>query len=247
MVDELAERGVPRRVAADMFGMSHRTLQRRYSAAVDALEVSGRSVWTTIVELLRDGSLSREEVTGRLQHVPPVVVSSVLNNMLESGWLAENKGRLELVASLEREWTDESLHHYVDVRRRAEPGVLIDTVADDLGLTVERLDGVWELSDNVIVRVKGANAWMAMERAFARTIKLLQATADMPEDSPHSATTWRVRLDDKPEEFREELRDFIHKVTEMVEEKVTPMRTHYPSGEEGSRFWLFTAFQTHED
>ncbi len=246
MIDELAARGVPRRVVADMMGMSHRTLQRQYSAAVDSLDVRGRSVWTSVVETLRDEPMTREELTGRLTRVPPVMIASVVNNMIESEWIEENGDELHLVAELGRSWTDESLHAYIDVRRRAEPGVLIERVAEDLGLTVERLEPVWELSERVMIRAKGENAWMAMERAYSRTIRLLRETADAPDNSPHSATTWRVRLDDKPQEFRDELRDYIEKISVEIEDKVTAMRTHYDS-QDDSRFWLFTAFQTYEE
>lgn len=245
MVDELADRGVPRRVAADMFGFSHRTLQRRYAAATEGLDIRGRSVWTNIVEILRDGPLVREDVVGRVKHVPQVVVASVLNDMLENGWLEERGERLHLVAEIGKNYSDDELHRHTDIRRRAEPDVTPEEVAAAIGVDVERIESVWEKSPATMLKAKGDNIWMAMERSLYDTMRLLKETADQPHGSPNSATTWRVRLDDKPAEFQEEMIDFINQIAESIEARVVPVRTRYET-DESTRFWRFTAFQSHD-
>ena len=244
-VDELAERGVPRRVAADMLGMSHRTLQRRYATAAEALQIRGRSVWTAIVEILRQGPVTRADVAARAGRVPPVVIASVLNNMVEAGWVEEQGDQLHLKVDASNPMTEAQVQAYVDIRRRAEPGVSSQEVAEELKISVEVVLASWNKSKGLLARAKGDNAWMAMERCAEAAFRLLQDTADDPESPTHSATIWRVRLDDKPPEFQEKLRRFIKQLNVDVEAMIKPVATDNDDDPE-ARFWVFTGFQTHE-
>ncbi len=245
MVDELGERGVPRRVAADMLGMSHRTLQRRYATAADAIQVQGRSVWTNVVDILRNGSMSREDLASRTGRVPPVVLASILNNMIDSGWVSEDGDQLTLSIEPSRVVTDEELRDYIEIRRRAEPTVSQSEVAADLGLEVERVAEYWAMSGELLMRAEGDHAWMAMQRSYEQAMNLLQALALESADPRHSATFWRVRWDDKSPEFQNTLRRFVKTINVQISEMLEPVATH-KDDEEGARFWFFTAYQSTE-
>lgn len=243
MVDELEARGVPRRVAADMLGMSHRTLQRRYSAAAANAQLRGRSVWVTVVDLLREGPCSRELLLARCGPVPPVVIASVLHDMLQSGWIAQEDDRLTLIVQPGGEITPELLADYIDVRRRVAPSCTAPEVAAELGVELARVEAAWARSDALLRRVDGDSRWLVMQRCVEAITELLQGTADDPNAPRHSATWWRVRLDDKPAALQAQLRDHLRVMNRGLKELLAHDATQ-ADDEEGARFWTFVAFQT---
>ncbi len=242
VVDELEAQNVPRRVVADMFGTSHRTLQRRYAAAVQSSGQRGRSTWVTVIDRLREGSATREEVAAQITHVPPVVLASVLHDMLESGWIESHDGTLRLAVETGRAMSDDELRTYVDVRRRAEPTATIEEVAADLAVDAQRLAAVWDLSDELVVSAEGENRWMAMERCAGMVLELLNGSANDVESGRYGATIWSVRLDDKPLEFRKKLRGTLRRLNQEVIALVEPHAIRDNEGE--GRWWTFAGFQT---
>lgn len=243
IVERLEERGVPRRVAADMLGMGHRTLQRRYAAATQAAAQRGHSVWFAIVEVLKEAPLPREGIAARTPRVPPVILASILNDMAESGWLEERDGKLHLTIDTNDSMSEHDLRRYTEIRRRANPRCTIEEVAAELGVDVERLSAFWEMSEDVLYKVGDENRWMVMERCARAAFELLIGAADGVESPRHRATIWYVRLDDKPDELRKKLRGTLQRINESVRELVEPHAVLENSDKEG-RFWTFSAFQT---
>jgi hypothetical protein len=244
-IDELADRGVPRRVAADMLGMSHRTLQRQYASAEESITRVGQSIWSNVIEHLRKTPMSREELGARSKHVPPVVLASVLNDMAESGWITEQNGVLRLVPQTPQRMSDQALRRHIVIRRRSDPAVRPEDIAADIDHDLDHVRRMWDLSDSIEIEASGFAVWIAMERCYRSTMTLLRESADNPHDPKHTATTWRVRLDDKPPETQEKFMGFMGGVRSSIQEIVRPVKTRYED-DEGARFWTFTAFQTND-
>lgn len=242
-VDRLEERGVPRRVAADMLGTTHRTLQRRYAAATQSAEVRGRSAWISIVELLRNGPLSREELTGHMRRVRPLILGSILNDMNDSGWIEERDGAIYLTIDPHSPVTQEALRLYVEVQRRADPHATADEVAQAVGVDAERIRSIWDMSDQLMVSADGESRWLAMERCAAMVLELLSGTADDVESGRYGAAIWRVRLDDKSPEFRRTLRNTLRRLNDEVAALLEPHAVQDNELEDG-RFWELSMFQT---
>ena len=83
---ELSQRGVKKKVIADMFGMALRTYHRRVSSLGESRTELGKTVWEAVLEYVR----AREPVSGRqvldsFSGDDPEVVSGVLSDLAHSG------------------------------------------------------------------------------------------------------------------------------------------------------------------
>lgn len=83
---EIEAQGVARKVVADMFGLAIRTYQKKVQRVTESVTVRDRTLWQAVLERLSDeGSSSRRELLRTFDHDDPIVVGSVLNDLVSSG------------------------------------------------------------------------------------------------------------------------------------------------------------------
>jgi hypothetical protein len=78
--------GVSRRVVADMFGLAIRTYQKKVQRLTESVTHPNSTLWQSVLEQLGStGSLSRRELMEAYHRDDPVVMASVLNDLVSSG------------------------------------------------------------------------------------------------------------------------------------------------------------------
>lgn len=83
---EIEAQGVSRKVAADMFGLAIRTYQKKVQRLTESVNVRDRTLWQAVIDRLEQkGSTSRRELLEHFQGNDPVVVGSVLSDLVSSG------------------------------------------------------------------------------------------------------------------------------------------------------------------
>lgn len=83
---EIEAQGVSRKVAADMFGLAIRTYQKKVQRVTESVTVRDRTLWQAVLEhLQRTESLTRRELLEHFQRDDPVVVASVVSDLVSSG------------------------------------------------------------------------------------------------------------------------------------------------------------------
>jgi len=86
LTSELQNRGVKKKVIADMFGMALRTYHRKVREVAESKTDSGRSVWEAVLGFVRQrGPISGHDVLRRFAGDDPEVVSGVLSDLAQSG------------------------------------------------------------------------------------------------------------------------------------------------------------------
>jgi hypothetical protein len=146
---EIEAQGVSRKVAADMFGLAIRSYQKKVQRLTESVSARDRTLWQAVIEALeRAGSLSRRELLERFQHDDPVVVGSVLNDLVSSG-LVHRSGSGEsalFVIATERDFAPalreqrhESLVPIVWVVVYRSQGVTLAALREQLGIEEQAL------------------------------------------------------------------------------------------------------------
>jgi hypothetical protein len=88
MASELDAQGVSRKVSADMFGMALRAYVSKVRRLSEAQGEPGVTVWQTVLDFIRSESLvTRARVLERFGREDPVQLSSVLYDLLQSGFV----------------------------------------------------------------------------------------------------------------------------------------------------------------
>jgi hypothetical protein len=83
---EIEAHGVSRKVAADMFGLAIRTYQKKVQRVTESVGARGRTLWQEVLEHLQaSGPTSRRAMLNRFEREDPIVVGSVLNDLVSSG------------------------------------------------------------------------------------------------------------------------------------------------------------------
>lgn len=83
---EIEAQGVSRKVVADMFGLAIRTYQKKVQRLTESVTVRDRTLWEVVLDELQEaGAISRRELLERFHRDDPIVVGSVLNDLVSSG------------------------------------------------------------------------------------------------------------------------------------------------------------------
>jgi hypothetical protein len=84
---ELENQGVPRAVAADMFGMALRAYQKKIARLTESASNQGVTLWQAVYELVKQESPTRRRILERFQHDGEREVASVLHDLVSNGML----------------------------------------------------------------------------------------------------------------------------------------------------------------
>lgn len=223
LVDALEEQGVPRRVTADMLGMSRRTLQRRIQAVRSGAEAHGLTSWSRVHRLVSEaGPITMVDLVDRVPGVPADVVASLVHDMLRTGWLQERRDRF--IARPPSTLDIEAIALLLHLRRDAgEPLPEVDELAETLGLSTERAIEVLNLAHGSRERIveDPQNRW-AMLRTILSFIEafLLSRLDDRTDLSDYNA--WVVSLEDRPPGTEAILRETLDRATETVRDSMRP-------------------------
>ncbi len=83
---EIEAQGVSRKVAADMFGLAIRTYQKKVQRLTESVSVRDRTLWQAVLEHLQEtGGAARRELLDHFTHDDPIVVGSVLSDLVSNG------------------------------------------------------------------------------------------------------------------------------------------------------------------
>jgi hypothetical protein len=83
---EIEAQGVSRKVAADMFGLAIRTYQKKVQRLTESVSVREVTLWQAVLDRLDAASgTSRREILEHFASDDPIVVSSVLADLVSSG------------------------------------------------------------------------------------------------------------------------------------------------------------------
>lgn len=86
LTSELERQGLSRRVAADMFGITLRSYQRKVQRLRESSTDRGRSLWEAIYECLEQRTVAtRRELLERFHRDEPMSVRGILKDLVDSG------------------------------------------------------------------------------------------------------------------------------------------------------------------
>ena len=85
---EIEAQGISRKVAADMFGLAIRTYQKKVQRLTESASEPNRTLWQAVLEhMSASESQTRRELLAHFRRDDPIVVGSVLNDLVSSGLL----------------------------------------------------------------------------------------------------------------------------------------------------------------
>jgi len=101
---EIEAQGISRKVAADMFGLAIRTYQKKVQRVTESVTARDRTLWQAVLEHLQErGSTSRRELLQYFHQDDPIVVGSVLNDLVSSGLVYKTGSGETTVLGITRE------------------------------------------------------------------------------------------------------------------------------------------------
>jgi hypothetical protein len=168
---EIEAQGVSRKVAADMFGLAIRTYQKKVQRLTESVSVRGITLWQAVLDHLDAvQGTSRREILQHFVHDDPVVVSSVLADLVSSGIVYRTGPGEAAVFGITPERD----------RTRALREQRRESLAPVVGLMVYRTPGITrsELRDQLQLEED------ALTEALALLVEQGQIQSSGPDDAP---------------------------------------------------------------
>lgn len=147
---EIEAQGVSRKVAADMFGLAIRTYQKKVQRVTESAQTRDETLWQSVLVYLQEvESSSRRKLLEQFRREDPVVVGSVLNDLVSSGLVyrtGSGEGAIfgitkeRDLAQAIREQRRESLGPIVWVMIYRQSGVTRAALAEQLAVEAEDLE-----------------------------------------------------------------------------------------------------------
>jgi len=129
MAQQLEAQGVGRKVAADMFGLTLRSYQKKLRRLLEARAGEDRSLWQAVATYLEArGEVPRQRLLYDFRRHDEPTVAAILHDLVQSG-LAEAEGRGE-----------DAVYRYV-AEPRTEHESAVDVITTQVWLTLDREPG----------------------------------------------------------------------------------------------------------
>lgn len=242
LLDGLEEAEVPARVAADMLGISRRTLQRQRSAARERAQGRNRSIWSRIYDVVRSEHPTAAELEARIVGVEPAVVASVLRDMIHAGWI-EERGDL-LAARAPEDLSVDQIRELLFTLRRN--GFVVPTPAElvsDYGLHSDRARQVleqplpfdWDGDEP-------ANRWYALEHVMKHIEQFL--VARLQDESSTRGGVWVLRVSGRDPSVETRLRQEFTVVRERLGNLARELASPGILWGDEERSWAVTLLET---
>lgn len=149
---EIEAQGVSRKVAADMFGLAIRTYQKKVQRVTESAQTREQTLWQNVlVHLHESASMTRRALLEHFRREDPIVVGSVLNDLVSSGLVYRTgsgesaifgiTGERDLAQAI-REHRRESLGPILWVMIYRSPGITRVALAEQLAVEPTELDSV---------------------------------------------------------------------------------------------------------
>lgn len=186
MADEFERQGVTRKVAAQLFGLTRRTYNRRLadiqSPNLDDLTLTSR----ILVELGR-GPKSKASLTAHFSAIPLRTFRSVLRDLHAQGWVTEEGG---VLVAKPPEAPDGDAHTaYVRAYLSVWDEHPAEELAAALEMTVEELEAIRSAREPYKVhRAQGPNLWLALGRMVAIALRAARYAIDGQSDRSKGTT-----------------------------------------------------------
>ena len=123
MIDELEAQQVPKKVAADAFGMSLRTYQRRIAQA-RASQAVGYSLWSTLSSKLKTKA-TKQTILSWFDASYEAQISSILRDMIAHRWVQQDDQGYYTFEPEQGVWTEEMIEDYawleLNLRNKRDP------------------------------------------------------------------------------------------------------------------------------
>lgn len=85
---EIEAQGISRKVAADMFGLAIRTYQKKVQRLTESASEPNRTLWQAVLDhMTATESQTRRELLEHFRRDDPIVVGSVLNDLVSTGFV----------------------------------------------------------------------------------------------------------------------------------------------------------------
>jgi hypothetical protein len=164
---EIEAQGVSRKVAADMFGLAIRTYQKKVQRVTETVAAHEHTLWQLLFDYVQgQGSASRRELLARFEREDPIVVGSLLKDLVSSGLLYRTGSgdgtiygvtREQDVARALREGRREALPPLAWIMIYRAGGTTFDALREQLSVDDEELrDALATLEAQKRVRASGA-------------------------------------------------------------------------------------------
>ena len=167
LASAIESQGVPRKVAADMFGMALRSYQKKVNRLTESLTDESSTLWEGILDFLSErGTKTRREIVERFVRDDPQTIGAVLNDLVTSG-LAHRSGSADSAlygltseADLkklidESNWDTATSMAWLRIYRSG--GISVRDLATELDLGIEQMEAMLEtLADQGRIQIDGA-------------------------------------------------------------------------------------------
>lgn len=149
---EIEAQGVSRKVAADMFGLAIRTYQKKVQRVTETSQARELTLWQNVlVKLQQSESTPRRALLEHFRREDPVVIGSVLNDLVLSGLVRRTGSgdsamfavaKEHEIAQAVREHRRESLGPIVWAIVYRDSGITRTSLLEQLAVEPDDLDGV---------------------------------------------------------------------------------------------------------
>lgn len=169
LASAIESQGVPRKVAADMFGMALRSYQKKVNRLAESLTDESSTLWEGILDFLAEhGTATRREIVERFVRDDPQTIGAVLNDLVTSG-LAHRSGTAD--SALYGLTSESDLKKLIDesngdtassmawLRIYRSGGISVQDLASELDLSIEQMEEMLAgLADQGRIQIDGAGA-----------------------------------------------------------------------------------------
>ena len=156
VVDELERQGVPKKVAADLLGMSLRTYQRRIAQA-RASQSSAQSLWSLVSARLKKRA-TKQDILSWFDPSYHAQIGSILRDMVVHHWAHKDAHGYYTLEPDRGIWTDDMVEDYAWIEAHLKNTRDVEEWAERTGVPQARWEEALERLEGLESLVKHSNS-----------------------------------------------------------------------------------------